>query len=470
MTNVDTIAAISTPRGEGGISIVKLSGPLAVPIAQKLFRSPSHSSPQEIKTHTIIYGHIIDPKIEQVIDEVLLTVMKTPHTYTREDVVEINCHGGATCVRKVLDLTLLAGARLAEPGEFTKRAFLNGRIDLSQAEAVADIIRAKTDLTRQVAMNQLQGTISEAVNRLRNQLIDILAEVEASIDFPEEDLDFWDLTELTKSTQAILTQLEELLQTAEDGKILREGLSLAIVGKPNVGKSSLLNALLQEDRAIVTEIPGTTRDTIEEYANIRGIPIKLIDTAGIRETSDIVEDAGVKRSKKWLERSDLLLVMLDASEHLTEDDHKLLELIKDKKSIIVLNKIDLLPIREMASRTEILAGAQVKELALDKSIVKTSMLTGQGLEDLKTVISNEAIHSDSISPDSVIITNARHRDALRKAKTDVEHALSSLDMAMPPELVAVDLRGALNNLGLIVGKTTTDDILDRVFSQFCIGK
>ena len=491
MTTIDTIAAISTPRGEGGISIVRLSGPLAIPIAQRIFRSPSPSSLRKIKTHTIVYGHILDPKTSQIIDEVLLTVMKAPRTYTREDVVEINCHGGAACVHKVLELTLLAGARLAEPGEFTKRAFLNGRIDLAQAESVADIIRAKTDLTRQVAMNQLQGTMSKTVNQLRNQLIDILAEVEASIDFPEEDLDFGDSIELNKRTQTVLTQLEDLLQTAEDGKILREGLSLAIVGKPNVGKSSLLNALLQEDRAIVTEIPGTTRDTIEEYANIRGIPIKLIDTAGIRETSDTVEYAGVKRSREWLERSDLLLVMLDASALLTEDDRKLLELTKNKKSITVLNKIDLLPIlgsrrdspdcigincesfgipSEMASRTEVLGIEQIKKLTPDKPIVATSMLTGQGLEDLKTSILDSVIHGESISPDSAIITNVRHRDALRKAKIDIEHALSSLNAAMPPELIAIDLRGALDNLGLIVGKTTTDDILDRVFSQFCIGK
>ena len=461
MTTIDTIAAISTPRGEGGISIVRLTGPLAIPIAQRIFRSPSPSSLRKIKTHTIVYGHILDPKTSQIIDEVLLTVMKAPRTYTREDIVEINCHGGAACVQKVLELTLLAGARLAEPGEFTKRAFLNGRIDLAQAESVADIIRAKTDLTRQVAMNQLQGTMSKTVNQLRNQLIDILAEVEASIDFPEEDLDFGDSIELSKRTQTVLTQLEDLLQTAEDGKILREGLSLAIVGKPNVGKSSLLNALLQEDRAIVTEIPGTTRDTIEEYANIRGIPIKLIDTAGIRETSDIIEYAGVKRSREWLERSDLLLVMLDASEPLTEDDRKLLELTKDKKSITVLNKIDL---------TELLDIEQIQKLTPDKPIVETSMLTGEGLEDLKTSILDSVIHGESISPDSAIITNVRHRDALRKAKIDIEHALSSLNAAMPPELVAVDLRGALDNLGLIVGETTTDDILDRIFSQFCIGK
>jgi tRNA modification GTPase len=478
MMTIDTIAAVSTPRGEGGISIVRLSGPLAISIAQQIFRSPSFPSLQKIKTHTIVYGHILDPETHQIIDEVLLSVMKAPRTYTKEDIVEINCHGGTACVQKVLELTLLAGARLAEPGEFTKRAFLNGRIDLAQAEAVADIIRAKTDLTLKVAMNQLRGAMSKAVNRLRDQIIDVLAEVEARIDFPEEDLDFLDLTALYKRTQAVLTQLEELLRTAEDGKILREGLNLVIVGKPNVGKSSLLNALLQEDRAIVTEIPGTTRDTIEEYANIRGIPLKLIDTAGIRETSDIIEHAGVKRSREWLERSDLALVMLDASEPLTEDDGKLLELTKNKKAIIILNKIDL---------PEVLDIAQVEKLMPDISpfspplvggagggkgrpIVKTSMLTGQGLEELKTKILNAVIHGTEISPDSAIITTVRHRDALRKARIDIEHALLSLDMAMPMELVAVDLRGALDNLGLIVGTTTTEDILDRIFSQFCIGK
>lgn len=462
--NFDTIAAVSTPRGEGAISIVRLSGPHAVKIAQQIFRGALLS---KLQTHTITYGHIIDPNTQQIIDEVLLTVMRAPRTYTREDIVEINCHGGATCVQQVLELILLTGARLAEPGEFTKRAFLNGRIDLAQAEAVVDIIRSQTDLTRQVAMNQLQGGISRAVNHLRDQLIDLLAEVEASIDFPEENLDFMDLTELEACAQAILTKLEQLYQTAREGKILRDGLSLAIVGKPNVGKSSLLNALLQEERAIVTEIPGTTRDTIEEYVNIRGIPLKLVDTAGIRTTSDIIEQAGVQRSKEWLERSDLLLVMLDASTSLTVDDRKLLEWTSkrkashERKTIVVINKIDL---------PTVLNITQVKELIPEISIVNTSMLTGQGLEELKATILDTVIHGGALAADSVIITNVRHRDALRNAKNDLEHAINSLNMGMPPELIAVDFRGALDNLGLIVGQTTTDDILDRIFSQFCIGK
>jgi len=469
MVNIDTIAAVSTPRGEGGISIVRMSGPLAIPITEIIFRSPPKTLPSrkgeallsQVKTHTQTYGHIIAPETEQVVDEVLVCVMRAPRTYTREDIVEINCHGGATCVQRVLELTLISGARLAEPGEFTKRAFLNGRIDLAQAEAVADIIYAKTALSRRVAMSQLSGKLSDEINQLRDGLVDILAEVEASIDFPEEDVDTADTIELREHTTEILNKLTDLLNTADEGIILRDGLNLVIVGKPNVGKSSLLNALLQKDRAIVTEIPGTTRDTIEEYASIKGIPIKLIDTAGIRSTKDIIEEAGVQRSRASLEKSDLLLLMLDASNPLAEDDRLLFELTRDKKTIIVLNKIDL---------TEVINSTRIKNIAPEKPILRTSMLTGEGLDNLKTTIRDTVIHGDGISPDSVIVTNTRHRDAIRNAKIDLQLALDSMNRDMPPELVAIDLMGTLNKLGLIVGKTSTDDILDRIFSKFCIGK
>jgi len=469
MINIDTIAAVSTPRGEGGIAIVRMSGPLAIPIAEIIFRSPSKTPlsrggealSSQVKTHTQTYGHIIDPETEQVIDEVLVCVMKAPRTYTTEDIVEINCHGGAVCVQRVLELTLRKGARLAQEGEFTKRAFLNGRIDLAQAEAVADIIYAKTDLSRRVAMNQLTGKLSGEINQLRDELVDILAEVEASIDFPDEDVDTADAVELREHTTEILNKLADLLNTADEGIILRDGLNLVIVGKPNVGKSSLLNALLQKDRAIVTEIPGTTRDTIEEYANIKGIPIKLIDTAGIRSTEDIIEEAGVQRSKARLEEADLSLLMLDASNPLTENDRLLFELTRDKKTIIILNKIDL---------AEVISSTQIKDIAPDKPSLRTSMLTGEGLDNLKTTIRDAVIHGGGISPDSVIVTNTRHRDAMRNAKIDLQLALDSMNGDMPPELIAIDLKGALDKLGIIVGKTSTDDILERIFSKFCIGK
>jgi len=461
MINIDTIAAVSTPRGEGGISIVRMSGSLAIPIAQKIFRSPAKTLLSQVKTHTQTYGNIIDPETEQVVDEVLVCVMKAPRTYTKEDIVEINCHGGATCVQRVLELTLISGARLAEPGEFTKRAFLNGRIDLVQAEAVADVIYAKTDLSRRAAISQLSGKLSREIHQLRDRLVDILAEVEASIDFPDEDVDIADALELQEHTVGILDGLTDLLNTSDEGIILRDGLNLVIVGKPNVGKSSLLNSLLQKDRAIVTEVPGTTRDTIEEYANIKGIPIKLIDTAGIRSTRDIIEEAGVQRSKARLGESDILLLMLDASNPLTEDDRLLFKLTKEKKTIVILNKIDL---------GEVINTIQIKEIVPDKSILRTSMLTGKGLDNLKTTIRDTVICGDGISSDSVIVTNTRHRDAMRSAKIDLQLTLDSMKKRMPPELIAIDLKGALDKLGLIIGKTTTDDILDRIFSKFCIGK
>ena len=457
----DTIAAIATPRGEGGIGIVRVSGSLAISIACEIFRSPQHSTPADFPSHTLNYGHVVDPISGDVLDEVMLGVMRAPKSYTAEDVVEFNCHGGTVPLTAVLGLTLKTGARLAEPGEFTRRAFLNGKIDLAQAEAVVDLIRSKTDLTRQIAMDGLTGRLSQEVNALNNRLADLLAEVEASIDFPEEELDFLNVAGMRQTARAIQDDLDRLMETASDGKILRDGISIAILGKPNVGKSSLLNALLQSDRAIVTKIPGTTRDTIEEMLNLRGIPIKLTDTAGIHQTEDIVEQQGVERSRSYLDRADLILMVFDASQPLTDADIELLQEAFSRNTILILNKVDL-PI--------LTTPKDLKLHAPKKSVVQTSMLHGEGLEDLKSTVLQHVLGGDFVMGDSPIITNVRHHEALRRGQISLTHAIESLNRNMPPELIAVDLRSSLDAVGEIVGKTTTEDILDRIFSQFCIGK
>jgi tRNA modification GTPase len=457
----DTIAAIATPPGEGGIGIVRVSGSLAISIVSKIFKSPQHATPVDFPSHTLNYGHVIDPITGNVVDEVMLGIMHAPKSYTAEDVVEFNCHGGRAPLTTVLDLTLQTGARLAEPGEFTRRAFLNGRIDLAQAESIVDLIRSKTDLTRQIAMDGLTGRLSQEVNSLNDRLANLLAEVEASIDFPDEELDFLDLDAMRRAAQAIQGGLEQLIATASDGKIVRDGINIAILGKPNVGKSSLLNRLLKSTRAIVTEIPGTTRDTIEEALNLRGIPVNLTDTAGIRRTEDIVEQQGVERSKSYLDLASLILMVFDASEPLTDIDIELLQEASSRCAILVLNKIDL-PFSTTSKDLQLHAP--------QKTVVQTSMLHGEGIEDLKSTVLQHVIGGDFVLGDSPIITNVRHDDALRRSQASLSHAIESLDAKMPPEFIAVDLRSSLDAIGEIVGKTTTEDLLDRIFSQFCIGK
>ena len=458
----DTIAAIATAQGEAGIGIVRVSGALALTIAAEVFRSPRGVSPTQLPTHTLTYGHVVDAAAsDEIIDEVLLGVMHAPRTYTGEDIVEFNCHGGTIPVTAVLGVVLKNGARIAEPGEFTKRAFLNGRLDLAQAEAVAELIASKTDLSRKIAVEALAGKLSDTVNRLNDRLAALLAEIEASIDFPEEDLDFMKVETQLEAARAAQTDLTALLETAAEGRLITEGANVAILGKPNVGKSSLLNALVGTTRAIVTDIPGTTRDTIEEMMNIGGIPLKLIDTAGIRPTDDIVEQQGVERSKAVQDRAELCLMIFDASQPLNDADLELLKTAQSSKAILILNKMDL-PV--VTPPTVLLAHCPKKQ------VVETVIPEGKGLDKLKAAVSEELLGGELVIGESPIVTNARHQEALRRANEGLGYAIESLENGMPPDLIAVDLRISLDGFGDIVGKTTTEDILDRIFSQFCVGK
>lgn len=455
----DTIAAISTPPGEGAISIVRMSGEEAVSIAQKVF---SGKDLTQAKSHTINYGHIVDPKTHEEIDEVMVSLMLAPKTFTREDVVEINCHGGIVATNRILQLLLVNGARLAEPGEFTKRAFLHGRIDLTQAESVMDLIRAKTDRSMKIALNQLDGNLSHLIDSLRKDILDVLAQVEVNIDYPEYD----DVEEMTtkllkEKAIEIKQRIEQLLKTASQGKIMREGLATALVGRPNVGKSSLLNHLLHEDKAIVTDVAGTTRDVIEEYVNVSGVPLKLIDTAGIRETDDKVEKIGVERSKKAIEQSDLVLLVLNAAESLTKEDLELIRLTNDKKRIIILNKTDL---EEKLDRKEL---AKISENA---PVYATSILKNEGVEALEEAISKLFFNGIENSQSTVMVTNARHIALLKKAQNSLDSVLEGISSGMPVDLVQIDMTEAWNLLGEITGESYEDELLDQLFSQFCLGK
>ena len=459
VTEFDTIAAISTPPGEGAISIVRMSGEEAVSIAQKVF---SGKDLTQAKSHTINYGHIVDPKTHEEIDEVMVSLMLAPKTFTREDVVEINCHGGIVATNRILQLLLVNGARLAEPGEFTKRAFLHGRIDLTQAESVMDLIRAKTDRSMKIALSQLDGNLSHLIDSLRKDILDVLAQVEVNIDYPEYD----DVEEMTtkllkEKAIEIKQRIEQLLKTASQGKIMREGLATALVGRPNVGKSSLLNHLLHEDKAIVTDVAGTTRDVIEEYVNVSGVPLKLIDTAGIRETDDKVEKIGVERSKKAIEQSDLVLLVLNAAESLTKEDLELIRLTNDKKRIIILNKTDL---EEKLDRKEL---AEISENA---PVYATSILKNEGVEALEEAISKLFFNGIENSQSTVMVTNARHVALLKKAQNSLDSVLEGISSGMPVDLVQIDMTEAWNLLGEITGESYEDELLDQLFSQFCLGK
>ncbi|MBM7624306.1 tRNA uridine-5-carboxymethylaminomethyl(34) synthesis GTPase MnmE [Sporohalobacter salinus] len=463
MYKKDTIAAISTAVGEGGIGIVRVSGSKAIATVDKIFKSYQQENKKlsEVNTYTAHYGHIVDPETEQVVDEVISLVMKAPKTYTKEDVVEINCHGGVVPLQKILDLVLDVGARLAEPGEFTKRAFLNGRIDLSQAEAIMDVITSKTEAGLEVAMDQLEGGLSNQIDSISQKILELLAHLEASIDFPEDEIEDFDPEELEKRVVEILEEIEDLIATSKKGRIVREGIQTAIIGKPNVGKSSLLNALLRENRAIVTEVPGTTRDVIEEVININGIPLKIIDTAGIREAKNEVEKIGIKKSQKFLERADLVLLVLDAHCGLTAEDKKIIDLAKGKDTIIVVNKTDLEPKLDIE---------ELKEELNMKSIVETSATEGIGINELEEIISEMVFGGQIKSTDQTLITNLRHKEALENAYDNMKKVKETVERDLPADFVTIDLKAALEKLGKITGDTVDEDIIDRIFADFCLGK
>ncbi|MCB2356633.1 tRNA uridine-5-carboxymethylaminomethyl(34) synthesis GTPase MnmE [Clostridium estertheticum] len=458
MKEFDTIAAISTSIGEGGISIIRISGDKAINIVDSIFVGNNNRKLNDFKSYTMRYGHIID-KDGVRLDEVIISYMKGPKSFTAEDTIEINCHGGVVGTNRILQEVIRSGARIAEPGEFTKRAFLNGRIDLSQAEAVMDIIRAKTELSMKSALMQSEGSISREIKNVRNKLLSVIAHIEVTVDYPEEDIEDVTANEVREEVTLIISEIDMLLSTADEGKILREGLSTVIVGKPNVGKSSLLNALVKEKRAIVTEVPGTTRDAIEEYISIEGIPVKIVDTAGIRETDDIVEKIGVETSKQKIDEADLVILMLDSSMDLSREDIEIIDYIKEKKYIVLLNKSDL------GGKIDI---SELRNLK-SKYITEISIKTGFGLDDLKNNI-KDLFFNGEIKTEGVFVTNNRHKQSLIRAKENLESSLNALEYTSAIDLASIDIRNAWMNLGEITGEALDEDIIHKIFSEFCLGK
>ncbi|HCG2620571.1 TPA: tRNA uridine-5-carboxymethylaminomethyl(34) synthesis GTPase MnmE [Staphylococcus aureus] len=458
--DLDTITSISTPMGEGAIGIVRLSGPQAVEIADKLYKGKHLLN--DVPSHTINYGHIIDPESKEVVEEVMVSVLRAPKTFTREDIIEINCHGGILTINRVLELTMTYGARMAEPGEFTKRAFLNGRIDLSQAEAVMDFIRSKTDRASKVAMNQIEGRLSDLIKKQRQSILEILAQVEVNIDYPEYD-DVEDATTefLLEQSKEIKQEINRLLDTGAQGKIMREGLSTVIVGKPNVGKSSMLNNLIQDNKAIVTEVAGTTRDVLEEYVNVRGVPLRLVDTAGIRETEDIVEKIGVERSRKALSQADLILFVLNNNEALTQEDYTLYEVVKNEDVIVIVNKMDL------EQNIDI---NEVKDMIGDTPLIQTSMLKQEGIDELEIQIRDLFFGGEVQNQDMTYVSNSRHISLLKQARQTIQDAIDAAESGVPMDMVQIDLTRTWEILGEIIGETASDEFIDQLFSQFCLGK
>ena len=455
----ETISSISTPVGEGAIAIVRLSGEDAIEIADRLYKGAKNLS--DTDTHTINYGHIVDPKTGETVEEVMVALMRAPKTYTREDIVEINCHGGIHTVNRVLQLTLNNGARMAEPGEFTKRAFLNGRVDLSQAEAVMDFIRAKTNQASKVANQQVQGRLKTYIEELRQSILNILAQVEVNIDYPEyDDVEETTTSLLLSEAEKINENIDALLKSSSEGRILREGLSTVIVGKPNVGKSSLLNYLIQDNKAIVTEVAGTTRDILEEYVNVNGIPLKLVDTAGIRETDDIVEKIGVERSREALKGAELILYVMNNNDELTPEDIELLESVDDKKVIGIVNKLDLennLDLNYLEEHFKI-------------PLIKTSIINGEGVDELENEIQKMFFEGSLSSTDSTYVSNNRHINLLEQAKVSIEDAISSAEMDVPVDIIQIDLIKTWELLGEVIGEDVSEQLIDKLFSQFCLGK
>ena len=457
----DTIAAISTPQGVGGIGIVRLSGGRAVEIVRALFRTADNRTPRRFESHRLRHGFIVDPASGARVDEVMVAAMLAPRSYTREDVIEINCHGGPLPQQAILRLALAAGARMAQPGEFTMRAFLNGRLDLAQAESVAELIAAKSDAALRSAVSVLDGALSREIGGIREVLLGVLAILEASVDFPEEDLELAEQPELLRQADEAERRLAALIEQFERGRLLRDGLRTAIVGRPNVGKSSLLNALLLSDRAIVHPAPGTTRDVIEEWLNVEGVPLKLLDTAGIRASADAVEQLGIERSRAAIKEAELVLLVLDASAAVTFEDHELAAQVEDRAVILVLNKFDLPPR---------LTDEEAQALRPDAPRVRISALQRYGLDELRAAILRHASAGDAAAFESILVTRERHRAALLAARESLRRARESLRAALSGEFAAADLQAALEHLGEITGETCRDDVLDKIFAEFCIGK
>ncbi len=452
----DTIAAISTAMGEGGIGIIRISGNRALDILIEIFDGAKN---KEIKNRYFNYGKIVKGK--ETIDEVLIVYMKAPNTYTCEDVVEINCHGSMISQKKILALVLEKGARLAEPGEFTKRAFINGRLDLSQAEAVIDLIKAKTEVGFDVAVNHLEGGFSGVIADIRNDLLDVLAQITVNIDYPDEDIEDVLYKTLESNLKLIKTKIDELINTAETGRIITEGINVAIVGKPNVGKSSLMNSIIGENRVIVTDIPGTTRDTIEEKVSISGIPIILTDTAGIRESDNEIEKHGIMRSKDKFNQADLVILVLDNSKDIEEEDLVILKHIKDKKVLVIINKIDL----ENKINKE-----KIQELIPNATLINTSIKNNEGIRNVEIAIEELFIKGNIKQNSSYTVNNIRHKDLLNKAASSISDGIKQIENFVPLEIVEIDINNSYRELGEIIGETVDDEIIDRVFSKFCLGK
>jgi len=460
---METIAAISTAMGNGGIGIIRMSGKEAFSILKKIYRNNKNEEIkiEEIEGNTIKYGFIIDSETGEKIDEVLVSFFKNPKSYTRENMCEINSHGGMTVEKQILEQCLKNGAILAEPGEFTKRAFLSGRIDLSQAESVVDLINSKTEKEAKASINQLQGDLSYKIKEIRNDLLDLMADIEATIDYPEYDIEDVTNNKIIKILEKTNQKLKALNASFRSGKILKEGIKTAIIGKPNAGKSSLLNKILKEERAIVSQIEGTTRDTIEEFVNINGIPLKIIDTAGIRDAQDEIEKIGVEKAIKVAKDAELILTIIDNTKELTQEDLKILDLIKDKNAIILLNKIDIKD-NQLEKRKEI--------LETNKKVIKISAINGNGIEELYKEI-EKLFNLEGIDTDKeIIITNMRHKNQIELAMKNLDEAKNAIDNNLPVDIISISIKQALEELGKITGENVTEDIINQIFSKFCLGK
>ena len=468
MYSEDTICALATPPGEGGIGIIRISGEKSKEILGDIFSFGK----REMVNRELTYGHIVDPDTSEEIDEAMAVFLPSPHTYTREDMVEIDCHGGSVTIRRVLELIISQGARMAEPGEFTKRAFMNGRIDLAQAEAVMVVVSARSDMASKAALSQLRGKFSQEIQDLRREMVDALVNIDVNIDYPDEDIEYITYDGLDKAIRSSLEKVEDLIGGAKAGKVIRDGIDVAIIGRPNVGKSSLLNGLLKEERAIVTEIPGTTRDTIQEYANIGGIIFRFTDTAGIRETLDPVEKLGIERSLSSKESAEIVLCLVDGSEEITEEDKNLIRGLNPKKDILVINKEDKGLKYSPKELMEILG--DLEEECLEKETISPIVLSvreKEGIREIeKKLLEKSSLGIEKMNKDMVVVTNARHLESLKNAEKSLKEALEGIKTKDPLELIEIDVREAYEQLGFITGDSVQDDVIEEVFKRFCLGK